>query len=311
MLILNYLKIARVDYWPKNVFVLPGIIFYLILVKPENILSVRNFLLIILSLLGICIICSANYILNEIADLSTDKFHPLKKKRPLVSRKISVFNAKVAYFFLLICGLWIGSLINNKFFFGLLSLILMGIIYNLKPIRAKDIAYIDVLTESFNNVIRFFLGWSILNIDYYPPISLLIIFWFGGSFLMSVKRLAEYRFLKKKYLIKYRSSFKNYDEKSLLLSSIFYCIISCLFMGIFLIKYKIETLLSFPFIALSFIYYLNIGLQKNSLAQSPELIFRNKKLMLLFLVTVIVFLISIKIYVPILYVFQNISLMKY
>jgi 4-hydroxybenzoate polyprenyltransferase len=311
MLILNYLKIARVDYWPKNVFVLPGIIFYLILVKPENILSVRNFLLIILSLLGICIICSANYILNEIADLSTDKFHPLKKKRPLVSRKISVFNAKVAYFFLLICGLWIGSLINNKFFFGLLSLILMGIIYNLKPIRAKDIAYIDVLTESFNNVIRFFLGWSILNIDYYPPISLLIIFWFGGSFLMSVKRLAEYRFLKKKYLIKYRLSFKNYDEKSLLLSSIFYCIISCLFMGIFLIKYKIETLLSFPFIALSFIYYLNLGLQKNSLAQSPELIFRDKKLILLFLVTVIVFLISIKIYVPILYVFQNISLMKY
>ena len=311
MLILNYLKIARVDYWPKNVFVLPGIIFYLILVKPENILSVRNFLLIILSLLGICIICSANYILNEIADLSTDKFHPLKKKRPLVSRKISILNAKFAYFFLLICGLWIGSLINNKFFFGLLSLILMGIIYNLKPIRAKDIAYIDVITESFNNVIRFFLGWSILNVDYYPPVSLIIIFWFGGSFLMSVKRLAEYRFLKKKYLIKYRLSFKNYDAKSLLLSSIFYCIISCLFMGIFLIKYKIETLISFPFIAMSFIYYLNIGLQKNSLAQSPELIFRNKKLMLLFLVTVIVFLITIKIDVPIFHIFQNISLISY
>jgi 4-hydroxybenzoate polyprenyltransferase len=228
VLISNYLKLARIDYWPKNVFVLPGIIFYLILVKPENILSFHNFLLIFFSLLAICIICSSNYVLNEIADFSTDKFHPLKKKRPLVSRKISVSQAIFAYFFLLIFGLWIGLLINNKFLFGLLSLILMGIIYNLKPIRAKDIAYLDVITESFNNVIRFFLGWSILNIDYYPPVSLLIIFWFGGSFLMSVKRFAEYRFLKKKYLIKYRLSFKNYSEKSLLLSSIFYCLISCL-----------------------------------------------------------------------------------
>jgi hypothetical protein len=128
---------------------------------------------------------------------------------------------------------------------------------------------------------------------------------------MSVKRFAEYRFLKKKYLIKYRLSFKNYTENSLLLSSIFYCLISCLFMGIFLIKYKIETLISFPFIALSFIYYLNIGLQKNSLAQSPELIFKNKKLMLLFLLTVTVFLISTKIDIPIFHIFQNTSLMRY
>ena len=311
MHISNYLKLARIDYWPKNVFVLPGFIFYLILVKPENILNFYNFLLIFFSLLAICIVCSSNYVLNEIADCSTDKFHPLKKKRPLVSRKISMCHAIFLYFFLLICGLWIGLLINNKFFIGLLSLISMGIIYNLKPIRAKDIAYLDVLTESFNNVIRFFLGWSILNIDYYPPVSLLIIFWFGGSFLMSVKRFAEYRFLKKKYLIKYRLSFKNYTENSLLLSSIFYCLIACLFMGIFLIKYKIETLISFPFIALSFIYYLNIGLQKNSLAQSPELIFKNKKLMLLFLLTVTVFLISTKIDIPIFHIFQNTSLMRY
>jgi 4-hydroxybenzoate polyprenyltransferase len=311
VLISNYLKLARIDYWPKNVFVLPGIIFYLIIVKPADILNIHNFLLIIFSLLAICIICSSNYILNEIADLSTDKFHPLKKKRPLVSGKISLFQATFAYFFFLVCGLWIGFLINNKFFFSLLLLILMGILYNLKPIRAKDTAYLDVVTESFNNVIRFFLGWSILNVDYFPPVSLLIIFWFGGSFLMSVKRFAEYRFLKKKNLIKYRLSFKNYTENSLLLSSIFYCLISCLFMGVFLIKYKIETLISFPFIAMSFIYYLNIGLKKNSLAQSPELIFKNKKLMLLFLVTVIIFLITTKIDVPMFYIFQNISLLKY
>jgi hypothetical protein len=82
-------------------------------------------------------------------------------------------------------------------------------------------------------------------------------------------------------------------------------------MGIFLIKYKIETIISFPFIAISFIYYLNIGLQKNSLAQSPELIFRSKKLMLLFLVTVIIFLKTTKIDIPMFYIFQNISLIRY
>ena len=34
----------------------------------------------------------------------------------------------------------------------------MGIIYNVKPIRSKDIVFIDVLSESVNNPLRFLLG---------------------------------------------------------------------------------------------------------------------------------------------------------
>ena len=35
----------------------------------------------------------------------------------------------------------------------------MGPVYNVPPIRTKEIPYVDVITESFNNPIRLLLGW--------------------------------------------------------------------------------------------------------------------------------------------------------
>ena len=35
----------------------------------------------------------------------------------------------------------------------------MGCLYNIPPIRTKDHAYVDVLSESINNPIRFLVGW--------------------------------------------------------------------------------------------------------------------------------------------------------
>ena len=40
----------------------------------------------------------------------------------------------------------------------------MGTLYNIPPIRMKDMPYADVLSESINNPIRIF--WSTLLIEY-------------------------------------------------------------------------------------------------------------------------------------------------
>ncbi len=42
----------------------------------------------------------------------------------------------------------------------------MGVLYNVKPFRTKDIAYLDVLSESINNAIRLLLGWFFVTADY-------------------------------------------------------------------------------------------------------------------------------------------------
>lgn len=78
----------------------------------------------------------------------------------------------------------------------------------------------------------------------------------------------------------YRKSFNYYNETRLLISIFFYAICSSFFLGIFLIKYRIELLISFPFIALLFAWYLKIGFETNSIVQTPEKLFRKNKFIL-------------------------------
>lgn len=157
----------------------------------------------------------------------------------------------------------------------------MGLIYNVRPLRLKDLPYLDVLTESVNNALRFYLGWFLVTDRYYPPVSIILGFWFGGAFLMAVKRFSEYRMIGDPVLAgRYRKSFLHYSEKSLLISSLFYAMFSVFFIGVFLVKYRIELLLAIPFLCGLFCLYFSIGLKKDSAAQKPEKLFREKGLML-------------------------------
>jgi decaprenyl-phosphate phosphoribosyltransferase len=88
---------------------------------------------------------------------------------------------------------------------------------------------------------------------------------------MGVKRYSEFRFLGDKTIAgQYRRSFCFYTEESLLISSFFYALCSTFYLGVFLIKYRIELLFSLPFVAFLFTWYLHIGMKPDSAAQHPE-----------------------------------------
>ncbi len=92
---------------------------------------------------------------------------------------------------------------------------------------------------------------------------------------MATKRFAEYRFIRDPKLAGlYRESFQYYNEQRLLISIFFYALTSSFFLGIFLIKYRIELLLSFPFLALLFAWYLKLGFESDSIVQNPEKLYR-------------------------------------
>jgi hypothetical protein len=100
----------------------------------------------------------------------------------------------------------------------------------------------------------------------------------GGAYLMAIKRYAEFRMIDDHALAaRYRRSFANYDEKKLLISAVFYAINSAFFLGIFLVKYRFEFLISFPFFALLFSWYLGISMDARSLAISPERLHQERK----------------------------------
>ena len=216
----GYIAIIRVDHWFKNIFMLPGIVFALLYFDIP--LNGWFALTMLLGVFATCLIASANYVINEWLDAEFDKFHPVKKHRPAVVRELSAKIVYLEYFVLAVVGLSVAYYINTSFFLCEISLLIMGLLYNVEPVRTKDKIYLDVLSESINNPIRFALGWFIFVPAILPPSSMLVAYWMGGAFLMATKRFAEYRFISNPEVAGlYRKSFKDYTEQKLLIS-IFY-----------------------------------------------------------------------------------------
>ena len=270
----DYVAIARPDHWFKNIFMLPGAALAVVLAKPE---PYEAAMALVLALISTCLVASANYTINEWLDAEFDRHHPVKHLRPSAAGRIKAPLVVLQWAVLAGVGLGIGALISVNFVVFSLILLVMGLVYNVKPLRTKDRSYLDVLTESVNNPLRFMLGWSAIVVTVLPPSSVLLAYWMGGAYLMAVKRYAEYRFIDDpERAALYRRSFKHYTEQSLLVSAFFYALSAAFFLGVFLIKYRIEFLLSIPFLALLFAWYLAIGMQTHSVAQRPEKLYQNK-----------------------------------
>jgi 4-hydroxybenzoate polyprenyltransferase len=275
--LLDYVRIARPEHWVKNIFMIPGVALALVLVHRSGEVSILR---IAMAIVSCCLIASANYTINEYLDAPFDRHHPLKRSRPGAEGRLNGRLVAVQYAALIIVGGLLAGAINIAFLATGLLLLVMGIIYNVEPLRTKDRQYLDVLSESVNNPIRFLLGWFAVTGAIIPPGSVLIAYWMGGAFLMGVKRYSEYRRIGDPAQAGlYRRSFRFYTENSLLLSSFFYAICSAFMVGVFLIKYKVEMLLSFPMFAVLFTWYLGIGLKADSAAQAPEKLYEERAFM--------------------------------
>lgn len=296
----EYISIARPNHWFKNVFVIPGYICALFLSGNGNFLNGTG---LFLSLVSVSLAASANYVLNEWLDARFDAYHPIKKNRPSVLGKVKKWNVFFEYSLLFFIALVLANFVSPLVFVSVFALLLSGIIYNVEPFRYKEKAFVDVIVESINNPIRFLVGWFVVSTSF-PPISILLSFWMAGAFLMSVKRYAELRCIGDRKAARcYRKSFRYYTEETLLLSAMFYAMNFAFFLGIFLIKHRVEFLLSFPFFSALFCWYFFVGMKKNSPAQKPEALYREKNL-LLFIVTLFLFLlILLRVDIPALHFF--------
>ena len=303
----KYLQIARFDHWIKQLFILPGAWLAWVMVGGHG----KSIVMVALGLLATSFAASANYVISEWLDAESDKYHPVKKNRPAVTEGLSATIVYCEYACLLVAALVVAFFINWPTFITIAILLLMGILYNVKPIRAKDIPYLDVLSESVNNALRFAIGWFCVTADFYPPLSFVMGYWMAGAFLMAAKRFAEYRMIGDPEQAKlYRKSFSGYTEIRLLLSAIFYGFLAVFFCGVFLIKYKIELLLAIPFICGLFCYYISICYKPDSAAQKPEKLFREKWLMLYVTLLIVLILFLYHARIPSLDIFLRTDLVR-
>ncbi len=302
---MSYIRIARPDHWIKNIFIMPGLVLAVIL--GDKTIGVTDFIIkLITGFFATCFIASANYVINEWLDAEFDKYHPTKKFRPVVSQNMKFSLVMAEYVICIVIGLALSLPVNIPFLLTEIWLLVMGVLYNVKPIRTKDIVYLDVLSESINNMIRLLLGWFIVCDNIYPPSSILVGYWMAGAFLMAVKRYAEYRMIGDPKLAgAYRKSFAKYTEASLLCSSFYYGLCATFLIGIFLLKYRIEYIVAIPVLFFLFCYYLYIAYKPDSAAQKPEKLFREKKLMILVGVLVLMFAVLTFVDIPVMKAWEN------
>jgi 4-hydroxybenzoate polyprenyltransferase len=290
-----HLAIMRLDHSIKNVFVLPGIFLPLLVTAVEP----RAFTLrLLFGILSVTLIACSNYVINEVLDAPFDRLHPTKKNRPAALGLVHIPAAYAQWLAMMVAGLLIAARISTGFFLADAALWIMGCIYNIPPVRAKDLAYADVLVESVNNPLRMLLGWYMVTSAIVPPASLLMAYWMIGAYFMSIKRFSEFRQIGAHVAGAYRRSFAHYTEHSLLVSVVMYAATSMLFLGAFSARYRLELIFSFPAIGLLMAIYFQMAFQHDSPVQNPEKIYREKKLMIPLIVSIALMVILLTVRMP-------------
>lgn len=274
----GHIAIARIDHWVKNVFILPGIV--AALGSDAGHVSPGFMMRVVLGFASICLVASSNYVINEVLDAPSDLAHPLKRSRPVPSGQVSIPLAYVEWLVLMVVGVGLGFLVSTPFGYTALTLWVMGCVYNIPPLRSKDVPYIDVLSESVNNPLRMLAGWYMVGTVAVAPASLLLSYWMVGCYFMAIKRYAEFRDIADPVrAAAYRKSFAYYTLERLMVSILFYGSAAMLFLGAFIMRYRIELILSFPLVALVMAIYLDIAFKPDSAAQRPEGLYRERTLM--------------------------------
>jgi 4-hydroxybenzoate polyprenyltransferase len=271
--------LLRLDHSVKQIFVVPGIVIAASLAGTalDKAFCVR----LLLGLGAVVAVASSNYVLNELLDAPFDRLHPTKHLRPAACGSISVPLAYVQWLVCAALGFALALVVSKFLFLSVLSLWVMGCLYNIPPVRTKDVPYLDVMSESINNPIRLLVGWYIVTSTVIPPVSLLIAYWMLGAYFMALKRFSEYRQIGRDSAMKYRRSFEFYTEQSLLTSVLFYAATAMLFFGAFIMRYRMEMVFAFPFIALLMADYFKLSFVEDSPVQNPEKLYREPRIMAL------------------------------
>ena len=123
-------------------FLFSRVLFALFLTSHPFTLTIAENLL--LGILATCLTASANYAINEWLDAEFDRYHPTKKLRPAVAGGLRGGFVFIEYLLLVIggCRNFVGDL--SAIYLDGSALIVMGIIYNVKPLRSKDVPFLDL-----------------------------------------------------------------------------------------------------------------------------------------------------------------------
>ena len=139
-----------------------------------------------LAFLAFCLVASATYLVNDVADREEDRLHPVKQYRPIASGLLSPLLAVPIAVTLVLLGLLAGSLASMQVTAALLIYMGLTTSYSL-GLRRVAVVELGVVASGF--VIRVVAGGLATGV----PISqwLLIVVSFGALFVVAGKRYGD------------------------------------------------------------------------------------------------------------------------
>lgn len=144
-----WIKALRIHQWAKNALIFIPATMAMQITNPSTLLT----LLIAFPLLGA--MASGTYILNDLVDLSADRSHPSKHKRPFASGQLKLWQGFVVAPALIIGALIGGALLSPGFAVTMVSYLITTLLYSFK---LKRVALADTLTLSFLYTLRLVMG---------------------------------------------------------------------------------------------------------------------------------------------------------
>jgi len=138
-------KAMRPRQWSKNLFI------YAALVFDAKLSDIPLFLKPTAGFLIFCLLSSAVYLMNDLADVEKDRLHPEKCKRPIPAGLLPVWGAKSAMIIILTVSLLVSFALPSLFVASALAYFLLNILYSF---ALKHMVILDVLTIAIGFVLR-------------------------------------------------------------------------------------------------------------------------------------------------------------
>ena len=159
-MLIDLIRSMRPRQWPKNAFVFVALLFDRKFFDPASVLPV------VVAFVLLCLMSGAVYLMNDLADIESDRRHPTKRHRPLPSGRLNPRVAGVAAVVLATISLVAGYFLSRELAVILLLYLLSQIAYTF---RLKHVVLIDVLTIAAGFVLRIAAGVAVIDVERFSP----------------------------------------------------------------------------------------------------------------------------------------------
>lgn len=153
-------KTMRPRQWSKNIFVFAALVF------DSKLDDLNSLWRTVVAFLLLCLMSSAVYVMNDLADIESDRQHPIKRLRPLPAGKLKPTVAKIACFLFAVLSLGIGFLLSPPLAAILLIYLLVQIAYTF---YLKHLVLLDVMSVATGFVLRVAAGVAVIEVQRFSP----------------------------------------------------------------------------------------------------------------------------------------------